>query len=164
MNKFIKSDPMLCIGCRTCMIACVVNHTGKNVFNMDPDSYDFTPRVQIQITKDMTKPVQCRQCPKPKCMEACPFNAISMGEDSVILDQDICKGCGKCAKACPSTVLRWHAFTMAIQRAVLSANWLLNVTCATVRNQAFPPASKHVLRKYSHFSTRQKRRPRPRQP
>ena len=68
---------------------------------MDPDSYDFTPRVQIQITKDMTKPVQCRQCPKPKCMEACPFNAISMGEDSVILDQDICKGCGKCAKACP---------------------------------------------------------------
>ena len=161
MNKFIKSDPMLCIGCRTCMIACVVNHTGKNVFNMDPDSYDFTPRVQIQITKDMTKPVQCRQCPKPKCMEACPFNAISMGEDSVILDQDICKGCGKCAKACP-----FDGITMAriYQRVVLSANWLLNVTCATVRNQAFPPASKHVLRKYSHFSTRQKRLPRPKQP
>lgn len=36
MNKFIKSDPMLCIGCRTCMIACVVNHTGKNIFTMDP--------------------------------------------------------------------------------------------------------------------------------
>ena len=44
MNKFIKSDPMLCIGCRTCMVACVVNHTEKNVFAMDPDSYDFTPR------------------------------------------------------------------------------------------------------------------------
>ena len=101
MNKFIKSDPMLCIGCRTCMVACVVNHTEKNVFAMDPDSYDFTPRVQIQITDTVTKPVQCHQCPKPKCMEACPFNAISMGEDMVIHDQDICKGCGKCAKACP---------------------------------------------------------------
>ena len=164
MNKFIKSDPMLCIGCRTCMIACVVNHTGKNVFNMDPDSYDFTPRVQIQITKDMTKPVQCRQCPKPKCMEACPFNAISMVKTVLSSIRIFVKVAANVPRPAPSTVLRWHAFTMAIQRVVLSANWLLNVTCATVRNQAFPPASKHVLRKYSHFSTRQKRRPRPRQP
>lgn len=164
MNKFIKSDPMLCIGCRTCMIACVVNHTGKNVFNMDPDSYDFTPRVQIQITKDMTKPVQCRQCPKPKCMEACPFNAISMGEDSVILDQDICKGCGKCAKACPFdgiTMARiYHGDTKG--RPFRQLAFKCDLCHGT--DQAFPPASKHVLRKYSHFSTRQKRRPRPRQP
>ena len=34
-------------------------------------------------------------------MEESHFNAISMSEDMVILDQDICKGCGKCAKACP---------------------------------------------------------------
>ncbi|SJZ67755.1 4Fe-4S dicluster domain-containing protein [Megasphaera cerevisiae] len=108
MNKFIKADPILCIGCRTCMIACVVNHTGKRIFEIDPNSYDFNPRIHIVKNKNVTKPVQCHHCPKPKCLEACPFDVISLGKDSVILDEDRCTGCGFCAKACP-----FGAITMA---------------------------------------------------
>lgn len=108
MNKSIKADPQLCIGCRTCMIACVVNHTGKRIFEIDPNGYDFNPRVHIQKTKTMTKPIQCHHCPKPFCMAACPFDVITLGNESVDLDEDRCTGCGFCADACP-----FGAITMA---------------------------------------------------
>lgn len=108
MNKSIKADPKLCIGCRTCMIACVVSHTGKRIFEIDPNSYDFNPRIHIEKTKTMTKPVQCHHCPKPFCMAACPFDVITLGKESVDLDESRCTGCGFCADACP-----FGAITMA---------------------------------------------------
>ena len=34
-------------------------------------------------------------------MEACPFHCISLGPDSVVIDEEACRGCGKCSRACP---------------------------------------------------------------
>ena len=45
MNYFVKGNPDLCIGCRTCMIGCVVAHEGKHIFEVDPDSYSFNPKL-----------------------------------------------------------------------------------------------------------------------
>lgn len=81
MFNHIKTDPELCIGCKTCMAACVASHTGKALFAMKPNSFDFTPRVHVVYTSKITKAVQCQQCPKPRCLDACPFNCISLGED-----------------------------------------------------------------------------------
>ncbi|PMQ02091.1 MAG: electron transporter RnfB [Dictyoglomus sp. NZ13-RE01] len=40
------------------------------------------------------------------CVEACPFSAISMGEDGLPhIDVEKCTGCGLCVKACPRGVL-----------------------------------------------------------
>ena len=50
MNYFVKGNPDLCIGCRTCMIGCVVAHEGKRIFEVDPDSYDFNPRLHVVRT------------------------------------------------------------------------------------------------------------------
>lgn len=101
MNHTLKADPILCIGCRTCMIACVVNHTGRHIFEIDPDGYDFNPRIHIKKTATKTTAVFCHQCPKPRCAEACPFGVITIGEDRIVLDESQCRGCGLCAKACP---------------------------------------------------------------
>lgn len=79
MFKHVKTDPELCIGCKTCMAACVASHTGKALFALKPKSFDFTPRVHVVYTSKVTKAVQCQQCPKPRCMEACPFHCISLG-------------------------------------------------------------------------------------
>ncbi|NLC11760.1 MAG: Fe-S cluster domain-containing protein [Firmicutes bacterium] len=41
------------------------------------------------------------------CVEACPFDAISMGENKLPrVDEDLCTGCGVCVKACPRGVIR----------------------------------------------------------
>ena len=88
MFNHIKTDPELCIGCKTCMAACVASHTGKALFALKPDSFDFTPRVHVVYTSKITKAVQCQQCPKPRCLDACPFHCISLGDDKVVIDED----------------------------------------------------------------------------
>ncbi len=41
------------------------------------------------------------------CVDACPFEAISMGENGLpIIDESICGGCGLCVKACPRGVIK----------------------------------------------------------
>lgn len=40
MFKHVKTDPELCIGCKTCMAACVASHTGKALFALKPKSFD----------------------------------------------------------------------------------------------------------------------------
>ncbi len=36
------------------------------------------------------------------CVEACSFNAITLGEDGLpIIDYELCKDCGRCITACP---------------------------------------------------------------
>lgn len=41
------------------------------------------------------------------CVRACPFDAISMGENGLpIIDTQFCSGCNKCRDACPKGVIR----------------------------------------------------------
>jgi len=101
MNYFVKGNPDLCIGCRTCMIGCVVAHEGKRIFEVDPDSYDFNPRLHVVRTVRLSVPVQCKHCENPACMAVCPVGAISQKDHCVIIDQDKCMGCKSCMDACP---------------------------------------------------------------
>ena len=75
MFNHIKTDPELCIGCKTCMAACVASHTGKALFALKPDSFDFTPRVHVVYTSKITKAVQCQQCPNRAASTPVPFTA-----------------------------------------------------------------------------------------
>lgn len=43
----------------------------------------------------------CRKCLAHPCIQVCPVNAISMGENSTIIDESKCIRCGKCKEICP---------------------------------------------------------------
>ena len=101
MRKFVKGNPDLCIGCRTCMIGCVVEHEGRRIFEIDPDGYDFNPRLHMVKTAKISVPVQCKHCENPACMAACPVNCIKVINDAVVIDTDSCIGCKSCVQACP---------------------------------------------------------------
>jgi formate dehydrogenase iron-sulfur subunit len=48
----------------------------------------------------------CKHCDPAPCLEACPTGAIFRTEfDSVVVQQDICNGCGYCVPACPFGVV-----------------------------------------------------------
>src|SRR5690606_29775359 len=48
----------------------------------------------------------CKHCSNAPCLEACPTGAIFRTEfDTVVVQQDICNGCGYCVPACPFGVV-----------------------------------------------------------
>jgi carbon-monoxide dehydrogenase iron sulfur subunit len=64
-------------------------------------------RILITCKKDKPHAQVCVHCKKPKCIEACEFDAITKLEDGrVIFDEEKCTGCWECIEACP-----FHAIT-----------------------------------------------------
>jgi electron transport protein HydN len=83
------------------MIACVVAHEGKRIFEIDPDSYSFNPRLFMVKTAKLSAPVQCRHCENAACKQACTSGAISIKDGAVVINTAKCIGCKNCVIACP---------------------------------------------------------------
>lgn len=101
MNYFVIADPLKCIGCRTCMIACVVEHSEEDIFYQNPEDINFNPKLEVVKNAQVSVPIQCRQCEDAPCAKACPQNAISRVNNAIIVDQKKCIGCKNCMIACP---------------------------------------------------------------
>lgn len=105
MNSFVIADPNKCIGCRTCMAACAVEHSGEDFFHTDVDNINFNPRLNVVKTVKVSAPVQCRQCDDSPCAVVCPVKAISNKNEYVYINKNLCIGCKTCMVACPYGVI-----------------------------------------------------------
>jgi electron transport protein HydN len=83
------------------MIACVVAHEGKRIFEIDPDGYAFNPKLFMVKTAKLSAPVQCRHCENAACKQACTSGAISIKDGAVVINAAKCIGCKNCVIACP---------------------------------------------------------------
>ncbi len=91
-----------CTGCRLCEAVCSVQHFGVT----NPEKACL--RVEVSEDANTFTPMVCRQCRKPRCIKACPRQAISRNPRTggIDLNKAACDGCGKCVEACPFQVLR----------------------------------------------------------
>ncbi|MGR5264216.1 4Fe-4S dicluster domain-containing protein [Photobacterium damselae] len=100
MNRFVFADPNLCIGCRTCEVACVISHQANSTV-AGLNAVDFSPRLTLVKNAHVTTPVMCRQCDDAPCAQVCPNNAIVLEDGFVKVIQSRCIGCKTCVIACP---------------------------------------------------------------
>ncbi|MDX9857252.1 MAG: 4Fe-4S dicluster domain-containing protein [candidate division Zixibacteria bacterium] len=95
-HRFVVK-PELCIGCRTCELACSFAHArdGKQ------------GRTRIFALgggfKDLFIPVTCLQCEDPACAKSCLVGAIARNPETgaMEINQAKCVKCMACIAACP---------------------------------------------------------------
>lgn len=125
------TDTTLCIGCKACEVACKEwNALPADNLSLTGMSYDntgglsaytwrhvaFVEKIRGGGNGAMDKPGfqsnwrmmsdVCKHCDNAPCQEACPTGALFRTEfDTVVVQQDICNGCGYCVPACPFGVI-----------------------------------------------------------
>ncbi len=121
----------MCIGCKACEVACKEwNNLPADNIGLTGQSYDNTGALSANtwrhvnfiekagpcgVRENDQAPFQsgwlmmsdvCKHCHNAPCMEACPTGALFKTEfDTVVVQQDICNGCGYCVPACPFGVV-----------------------------------------------------------
>lgn len=100
----IRNDHMdqmleICFCCPCCCITMNLARAAK-----PEDRFIFHPSGWTAVP-DRTKCIGCREC-SPE-VHGCPMEAITFGEDGrVMIDQEICVGCGICKTKCPHDVIK----------------------------------------------------------
>ena len=130
-RKGFFTDTSLCIGCKACEVACKEwNHVPEDGLNLTGMSYDNTvglgadtwrhvafieqhaggypprtPQPDGEMRWLMSSDV-CKHCTHAACLDVCPTGSLFRTEfGTVVVQEDICNGCGYCVPACPFGVL-----------------------------------------------------------
>ena len=121
---YILVDTKKCSGCSSCMLACSLVHHGETNLS--------TSRIQVVNNPFTPYPGgveqdQCRQCPYPACVDACPTGAnhVDTASGNVrTIDAAKCIGCERCIAACPFEPARavWNAEEKHAQKCDLCAD------------------------------------------
>jgi len=101
MRHAMMIDLDLCVGCRACTSAC------KEQWDSGPGSARNWVRTLETGRRGEDLAVTfyaglCMQCEDAPCTRACPTGATHVNENGVVVvDADVCIGCGSCVGACP---------------------------------------------------------------
>jgi formate dehydrogenase iron-sulfur subunit len=123
------TDTSVCIGCKACEVACKEwNVIPDDGLVWTGESYDNTSALganswrhvafveqQVPLRADdasadalrwlMSSDV-CKHCTHAACLDVCPTGSLFRTEfGTVVVQEDICNGCGYCVPACPFGVL-----------------------------------------------------------
>ena len=126
-------DATLCIGCKTCVVAC----QDANGLPRDPTGIDYKYDAPVALNakaKNVIKlykgengeqsymKAQCMHCIDPACVSACMIGALTKGANGIVsYNVDYCVGCRYCEIACPFNVpkFEWAKTTPQIVKCEL---------------------------------------------
>jgi formate dehydrogenase iron-sulfur subunit len=118
------TDTSVCIGCKACEVACKEwNLVPEDGFVWTGNSYDNSGQLSASTWRHVAfveKTVRdgegidqwlmssdvCKHCTHAACLDVCPTGAIFRTEfGTVVIQDDVCNGCGYCIPACPFGVI-----------------------------------------------------------
>jgi formate dehydrogenase iron-sulfur subunit len=116
------TDTSVCIGCKACEVACKEwNSVPEDGIELTGMSYDNTGALgastwrHVAFVEQVTKPGEsrwlmssdvCKHCTEAGCLDVCPTGALMRTEfGTVVVQDDVCNGCGYCVSACPFGVI-----------------------------------------------------------
>jgi formate dehydrogenase iron-sulfur subunit len=122
------TDTSVCIGCKACEVACKEwNHVPEDGLNFTGMSYDNSKTLDANTWRhvafiEQRRPVDpetgggdlrwlmssdvCKHCTHAACLDVCPTGSLMRTEfGTVVVQEDICNGCGYCIPACPYGVI-----------------------------------------------------------
>lgn len=96
-----------CTGCRSCQIACAVQHSAsKNLFGAISERPSPRYRLFVEKGENFKVPLTCRHCDEAPCVDACISGALFRDERGVVMQrEDRCVGCWTCLMLCPFGVV-----------------------------------------------------------
>ena len=124
------TDTSVCIGCKACEVACKEwNHVPEDGLVFTGESYDNTGALGADTWRHVAfieQPTRvdgvepggdggmrwlmssdvCKHCTSAACLDVCPTGALFRTEfGTVVIQEDVCNGCGYCVSACPFGVI-----------------------------------------------------------
>jgi formate dehydrogenase iron-sulfur subunit len=116
-RKGFFTDTSICIGCKACEVACKEwNGIPDTGFDLLGSSYDNTGALGASSWRHVAFVEQpgrwlmssdvCKHCTHAACLDVCPTGSLLRTEfGTVVVQDDICNGCGYCVPACPYGVI-----------------------------------------------------------
>ena len=122
------TDTSVCIGCKACEVACKewnlvpedglawTGHSYDNTGELNANTWRHVAFVEQQAPDPIKRGKNdfrwlmesdvCKHCTHAGCLDVCPTGAIFRTEfGTVVIQDDVCNGCGYCITACPFGVI-----------------------------------------------------------
>ena len=127
------TDTSVCIGCKACEVACkewnalpaeddvLTGMSYDNTGQLGASTYRHVAFVEQKVSRpvDLGMPGAgaeevrwlmssdvCKHCTHAACLDVCPTGSLIRTEfGTVVVQQDVCNGCGYCVSACPYGVI-----------------------------------------------------------
>jgi formate dehydrogenase iron-sulfur subunit len=122
------TDTSVCIGCKACEVACKEwNLVPEDGLVWTGESYDNTSALgantwrhvafveqnepqrgdgEVDALRWLMSSDVCKHCTHAACLDVCPTGSLIRTEfGTVVVQEDICNGCGYCVPACPFGVI-----------------------------------------------------------
>src|SRR5579863_4523629 len=129
-RKGFFTDSSVCIGWKACEVACKewngvpedgLLFTGMSYDNtqgLSADTWRHVAFIEQRVSTEMAGGAEragvrwlmssdvCKHCTHAACLDVCPTGSLFRTEfGTVVVQQDVCNGCGYCVPACPFGVL-----------------------------------------------------------
>ena len=105
-------DTRRCYGCKTCSVACAVEHTlHPGVVLRRVRQLEFASPSGMSFVS-----LACAHCDEPVCAKACPVGAYEKDTQTglVLQNHTLCIGCRACVDACPFHAPSYDASTATV--------------------------------------------------